>query len=228
MQYEVVVYDPDLFLRGQVKLRQKQAIAARRAIQARKDECLTVAQMFIDTHPKAKAAHQRLGRAARRARARAKGEALTESLDPVNIFDETPQDLSDAEMLLLKKAYRMAARIAHPDAGGTAEMFAALELAYRMRDLQAIQEFFIASQRSVLDQMKYWLDEIQRPNVAWQKFRRTAPYQITATLRRQNTAAVRAALEEHVAQVFNQRAVEMELQELHFDAQRAAEMAEEV
>jgi hypothetical protein len=101
---------------------------------------------------------------------RTKGAPMTEDLDVERSVDDKPYQEAVAHAFLLKKAYRAAAKISHPDKGGNHEEFAAVAAAYKARDLNSLNEFVLYKNRSLLESISYWLDEIEKPKVQWITF----------------------------------------------------------
>lgn len=215
----LVIFDPhpQLFLRLWVRGLRNTAVAARTTVNNREVQCLTKANDFISSRERLSAATTKLNRAQRRLRNRVKGVPLTEDYDaPSPLVSSTPE-ISDAEAFILKKAYRLAASIAHPDKGGSVEAFQGLRQAFLARDLRAVQEFYLVHQKSLLEQIAYWKDELLRPAIQWQKFQQTPAYQISSQLARGCDLAV---LEASVLAFLNDQITRLQLQELNFMVQQ--------
>lgn len=173
------IYDPHAWLRHLVSLRRKQAIQTRKTLNARIEFCGDLATGFIDTTcPEEK---RKLKELRARLRSLVQGIPLTEALDD-DLGAETATVLSDAEQVLLRTAYRAAALLCHPDRGGNAEDFVALNAAYKARDLRAVQEFVIHLEKPLEEQFAYWRDECERPEIGWIQFQQSAMYQIAREL----------------------------------------------
>lgn len=176
----LAIYDPGAWLRQLVFLRRKQALVARTEVNAKIRECSEVAEKFIEEHcPKQKRKITELRAALR---ARTLGVPLTEVLDdPLLGTKITP--LSDADQVLLKKAYKLAASMIHPDKGGSVEEFQALHAAYIAQDLRSVQEFVLHLGRGLYEQLLYWKTECERPSITWLEFQQNPAYQITREIR---------------------------------------------
>lgn len=105
-----------------------------------------------------------------------RGAALTEALDADD--ELLDNNLTDADRFLLKKAYRKAATLAHPDKGGDASSFAAVNEAYKAGDLNSLQEYFIFREAPNRSTIEYWLAEDKRVAIQWQKFCNTNEFAI--------------------------------------------------
>lgn len=202
------VYDPHLWLRLWVQYQQRKALAARQTVNTRIAVCAAQVESLIAERPALKAAASKLKGKRARLRAAAKGVPQTELLDEVSVFDEKlDTQLSDAEQFLLKKAYRYACMLHHPDRGGDPAVFASLHAAYVAKDLRAVQEFVLHMDRSLVDQAAYWLTEQQRPELHWQAFCRTALGHVAIEIQRGRGEQVVPALLKW-----------MEIEALHVDA----------
>ncbi len=105
-------------------------------------------------------------------RVRQKGITHNETMSEIQPEEGLTVPISDAERFLLKKAYRMAASLTHPDKGGNKEDFQYVTAAYKANDLGALTEF-VLSTGSVTDQITYWQNECQKPDIEWRSFQST-------------------------------------------------------
>ena len=113
-----------------------------------------------------------------------KGEPATEALDPVGNASQLDDNLSDADRFLLKKAYRKAATLTHPDKGGSVEDFQAVQAAYAAGDLMSLNEFFLLQEESLQDRIEYWLQQPAVVHVEWIRFQATNEYAVVAMYQR--------------------------------------------
>ncbi len=122
-----------------------------------------------------------------------KGEARTESLESYTSKNVLSQ-LSPADRFLLKKAYRYAARLAHPDGGGSGEDFHAVHQAYLQGDLTSLQEYALSRHKSILEQYVHWSVEKDRPSVDLETFKQNAEFQIARLVLRGKPDQARKAM----------------------------------
>jgi hypothetical protein len=113
-----------------------------------------------------------------------KGEPATEALDPVDNTSQLDDNLSDADRFLLKKAYRKAAALTHPDKGGSVEDFQSVQAAYAAGDLTSLNEFFLLQEESLQDRIEYWLQQPAVVHVEWIRFQATNEYAVVAMYQR--------------------------------------------
>jgi len=92
---------------------------------------------------------------------------------------------SPHERYLLKKAFRYAARLAHPDHGGSMEAFHAVRMAYLDGDLRSLQEFALAMHKTPVEQYAFWVEEQVRVRIDAELFRNSPEFAI-AKLVQQN------------------------------------------
>ena len=108
---------------------------------------------------------------------RTKGAPMTEELD-VSSSVNTNQQEAVAHAFLLQKAYRAAAKLAHPDKGGNDADFAAVNAAYKARDLDSLNEFFLSKNRTLVESIQHWRNEVQKPRVQWQEFQSAPTFKV--------------------------------------------------
>jgi curved DNA-binding protein CbpA len=84
----------------------------------------------------------------------------------------------------LKRAYRKAAALTHPDRGGTVEDFQAVQAAYDACDLTSLNEFFLLQEESLQDRIEYWLQQPAAAHVEWIRFQATNEYAVVAMYQR--------------------------------------------
>lgn len=98
-------------------------------------------------------------------------DASTTELKASTVNSESEQ-LYVANMVLLKSAYRKVAALTHPDKGGDDKLFAAVNAAYRNKDLVYLQQLYI---NLVQGKDLFWLQdgglayveqEMERPKVS--------------------------------------------------------------
>lgn len=120
-----------------------------------------------------------------------KGTPVTEPLDPASmqpILKSDPnfnQQQYDAESVLLKQAYRLVAMLAHPDKGGTQELFDEVRTAYLNRDLPTLTHLYLTLSKG---RNLYWQqsdegvehmsNELERPRVITEKVKASPVYVI--------------------------------------------------
>lgn len=181
----LVLYDPHVWIRLLARRWQEQALESRLRVERWTEEAYALSERFTEIHaPKEK---RKLIDIRRRVRAYTKGVPLTETLDDSELFAAELPELDAAQQVLLKKAYRLAVMMLHPDRGEETDevrrMMANLRAAYNARDLKAVQEFVLHLQRSPLEQAAYWHAERDRPSIQWAEFKNTPAFQITQALK---------------------------------------------
>lgn len=113
------------------------------------------------------------------------GVPQTEELDDLSSTSESM--LSRGEQFVLKKAYRLAASLAHPDKGGSAQEFYEVTLAYKTNDVKALTAFYLAKrQESLIDLVAYYQDQSQKPRIQLQEFYKDIDFQITKAAQAKN------------------------------------------
>lgn len=104
-----------------------------------------------------------------------KGVPATESLeDEVSPFSEK----TTTDLFLLKKAYRLAASIAHPDKGGSEDEFYSVKRAYENGDIESLQFYYKLKQEDGFDPLGYYQNEIQKAAIDWITFQTTPEYDL--------------------------------------------------
>jgi hypothetical protein len=120
------------------------AIKERKALDKLQDQCNTILDRYENSFPDLT---QILDSLTLELRMIVRGTPVTEPLDPVqirNMRDEMGNEQQyQALSLLLKKAYKKVAQLAHPDKGGSKEVFHEVEEAYRDRDLPRLNAIYI-------------------------------------------------------------------------------------
>lgn len=115
------------------------------------------------------------------------GSPVTEAQEPpsstVSLLDDAvPQQLDDAQMQLLKQAYRKLATITHPDkAGGSVEAFQAAKAAYEAQDLNELIHLYVTHfkfrnlyWRQSFVGMDFVFTEVNRPRTQLAMMQRSA------------------------------------------------------
>ena len=175
LQNALILYDPvDPALAWYSGTLKKLVLAERARTQARVDSANKILQDCFDKHPEMIA---KIRAFKTLVQLNTRGAAATESVMDTEL-SSVPQEEAVARAFLLKKAYRIAAAAAHPDRGGSHDDFAAINAAYRAKDLDSITEFLISKQRSILEQIAYWRSELEKPEVSWTRFRSTPEFSI--------------------------------------------------
>lgn len=141
-----------------------QTLKKREQVAKRIDTALGICQKVMEPHADLT---KRIIDIKSRIRARQKGIPLTETLEPVGVDNL----LSDGEAFLLKKAYRAAASLCHPDKGGNKDDFQAINAAYRSKDIGSLNEYVLSFQGTLNEQIRYWQTEVQKPDIEWGVFR---------------------------------------------------------
>jgi len=113
-----------------------------------------------------------------RMRTRQQGIPSTESVDALQTADVLKTSLSDGEKFLLKKAYKMAASLTHPDRGGSKEDFQQANAAYRVSDIASLRELVLTYQGTLNDKLNYWHTELKKPEIEWRLFQSTPEHAI--------------------------------------------------
>lgn len=118
-----------------------------------------------------------------------KGTPVTEPMSEIPETVQNYETLSESQRIafteLLKKAYKKAASLCHPDKGGDKDAFAELAEAYRHRDLVRVTAIYITLSRG---RNLYWQaseegiewasTELNRPVVQQEKLKSTILYEI--------------------------------------------------
>lgn len=118
-----------------------------------------------------------------------KGTPVTEPMTVVPETVENFERLTESQKIafteLLKKAYRAAASLCHPDKGGDKDAFAELEEAYRHRDLIRVTAIYISLSRgrnlywqASDDGIEWASTELNRPVVKQEMLKSTPLYEI--------------------------------------------------
>jgi len=153
-----------------------------------------------------------------RIRARTEGAPMTEfsdtvgagERDSVNTMGMTYQQ-REAHRFLCKKAWRRIAQLVHPDRSSEdIAVFQKLKEAYEQSDLVSLQEFVLASDRTVVEQIQWWLTEIEKPPIRWQILQQMPMFQIARALSTGNHERARKLAAEQRLM----RLRELELEEL--------------
>lgn len=178
----LIVYNPDspILVAWCHRLRAI-AIRARREVIRKKDMIHVVSARIMEQH------QNKLNRIAsirNRIRLIRRGVPLTEAFDSVTNTSQLDDNLSDADRFLLKKAYRKAASIAHPDKGGSLEDFHAVREAFLAGDLASLNEFFLLQHGTLHQRIEYWLSQPAASHVDWVRFRATNEYAVVTLYQR--------------------------------------------
>jgi hypothetical protein len=141
-------------------------ISLRQKYQRLMDDAQKVVDICYDQHP---VLCKQIRDTKSRINVLTKGVAATEAIESTGLASK-PQQEAVAEAFVLKKAYREAAAIAHPDKGGTDADFVAINAAYKSGDLTALIEYVSARSTDWQAQVEYWQAQQQRPEIQWKKF----------------------------------------------------------
>lgn len=149
-----------------------------------------------------------------RIRIRQEGEPMTEFEDEPTPMGDGPdtQTNKSAQKFLLKKAWRLVRTLVHPDkgTGQQREEFQVLKAAYEAGDLNALTEYVLASQKTVLEQIAHWRTEVAKPAINWQVLQRMPAFRVVrAFMAGQRDLAAELAFHQRT-----QRLHELELEEL--------------
>ena len=106
-----------------------------------------------------------------------KGVPSTEAISN-DVMSMNPVRQDSANRFLLKKAYRMAAAVAHPDKGGSHDDFLSIHKAYRAGDMSSLNEYVLSRRLGLLERIKYWDDERRKPRIKHQLFQATDAFRI--------------------------------------------------
>lgn len=109
--------------------------------------------------------------------------------------------LDQAETLLCKKAYRIAARYAHPDKGGSHADFVAISESYRQRDLSALNEYVISRNNTIESQIQYWQDELAKPKIKLRNFHNSDQFKIVKNYVSNNEAKAFSLAEAYLCNI---------------------------
>ena len=126
-----------------------------------------------------------------------KGAAATESLAaPQRV--EAFEGKTEAEKYVLKKAYRQAAALCHPDKGGTTEEFQSVYNAYIAGDLYALNNFVLAREKPTMDMIRHWLLDAQRCAIAWIEFRDGTEFRIAQLVMKKQPEMARVLIDKQL------------------------------
>ena len=167
LQNQLLVIKPDPLLVQRVDLLKKETIKARNFYQSQLDTVNTILNTAFSWHP---ALLEQVADLKRRIQLLTKGVPATEALENSTVLTDNQQG-DVAHTFLLKKAYRQAALLAHPDKGGSNEDFAAVNAAYKAGDLHSLNEYVIAQNKTLFEQLIYWKTEALKPEAQWHKAR---------------------------------------------------------
>ncbi len=160
-------------------------------------------------------AYRRIKELRVRIRTATRGIPQTEFLDDESPLVDKSHELTDAEQILLKKAYRKAAQLIHPERDtGNALMFRLLHEAYRSKNLRAVQEFVMHLDKPLLDQVGYWLIEVKMPAAQWIEYKAFPEYKLVQWIKQGQVEKARILGAEL-----------LRLSELHLQAQLIAVLA---
>lgn len=110
--------------------------------------------------------------------------AAQESVTAAGYVSMGTEALYNSESFLVKIAYRKVAPLVHPDRGGSAELFASVNAAYRLNDLTYLQELFLKLVvdcplwRASKEAQSYIDQEIKRPDVSLRILQTTPEFKI--------------------------------------------------
>jgi hypothetical protein len=122
------------------------------------------------------------------------------------------ETMSEADLYVLKRAYREAARLAHPDGGGSVEDFQSVYNAYLAKDLYALNSYVLSRQKPSIDLIRHWLTDAERCRVAWVEFQASGEFTVASLIMRgQPEEAHRIVHEALIAQLSELRAEECRL-----------------
>lgn len=174
--YNVVVYDSNSWpVKAYAHSLCVRALAARTKLAKDTANVRTISNTLIAHH---QGLTRELADTRQRIRLLERGTPATEALDAFQQENGLSDLPSDAEVFLLKKAYRKAANLCHPDKGGNALEFQLVTAAYKARDIHSLNAFFLARQKSKAELIDYWLLDIQRTKVAWVAFQATNEFML--------------------------------------------------
>lgn len=148
------------------------AFTARKRLSAKIANVHLVLNSLIKESGELQRLHREITEIQTRIRLLQRGVPATEAFD-----DPDPCDnLTDAERFVLKKAYRKAASLCHPDRGGSNDEFQAVHAAYLAGDLYSLNNFVLSKQEPDLSWIQHWIDDAARCDVAWVEFQASAEF----------------------------------------------------
>lgn len=174
----LVVYNQDspILVAWCEHLRER-AIRIRKEVARKKAHVRDISAVIMEPH---KDLSQKIVTVRNRIRLLRKGVPLTEAFDPIDPANQLDDNLSDADRFILKKAYRKAAWLTHPDRGGNPAEFTAINEAFKAGDLNSINEFFLTHEGTLDRKIAYWLEQPNVANVDWVRFQATNEFLIVA------------------------------------------------
>lgn len=170
-----LIPDADPVIESYARSVMKRAFAARERLKAQIANVRTINQPVMEAFPELT---QQIAAMMVRVRNLEKGVPATESIDAPQQRDLLQDPPSNADKFLLKKAYRKAAALCHPDKGGTKEEFISVQDAYKAGDINALNAFVLSKQKNTASMIQHWLRDAARCKVAWVEFQSKAEFAI--------------------------------------------------
>lgn len=115
-----------------------------------------------------------------------RGVPATESLSAPQQSESGRTKVSEAETFLLKKAYRKASWLCHPDRGGKHEEFVMVTDAYHAGDLNSLNAFVLSKQENTEEMVQHWRRDAERCKIAWVEFQSTPEFALATLIQRGN------------------------------------------
>lgn len=169
------------------------------------DHSESIVEGYSKQHPKL---DEQIAELKRLISLRTSGAPMTETLDVEDSVNNESYQEAVAHAFLLKKAYRAAAALSHPDKGGNDADFAAVNAAYKARDLDSLNEFFLSKNRTLLESIEHWLNEVQKPRVQWLEFQASPAFKVVRFHKSGKTDQAHKNMEQllqlHVAQLLHE------------------------
>jgi len=186
MRTDLVVYTAEnCLIKEFARSLKAKVLVERKRVKAWVDDVNTTFTFMCDAYPELL---EQISAQRALIRLRTKGTPATEDLPSVNSVN-SQSALEAANFFLLKKAYRQAANLSHPDKGGSDEDFQNVKAAYKAGDLGSLNEYVIARNHNLIAQTKHWQIELEKPNAQWQKIVSEEPYRAVALFKAGNKKA---------------------------------------
>lgn len=174
MSYAITLFEPNPLIYQYCKNLQRSALKERQTKQILFDSLMDTLDRCYNKHPEL---CDKIRKLQVRVQTLTKGVPATEAVMDTNIHS-ADRELDVAQELLLKKAYKQAASIAHPDKGGSNDDFASINAAYRAKDLGSLTEFVISKNKTLVEQVEYWKSEILKPDMKLKEFQAQPEFKI--------------------------------------------------
>jgi hypothetical protein len=188
MRYDLIIKEPDPLLKNLAKRLKIETLNSRNLFEKRINSIKTQVESI---HRKNDDLCSIIFQLKAQINLHTHGVAATEVRHITGLNSEPEQQVV-ANAFLLKKAYRTAASLAHPDKGGSHDDFLAVSAAYRANNIESLNEYVLARNRDLLDQIHYWDSERLKPKINYTIFQSSNDFKVAVL---QNRGEQQAASE---------------------------------